>query len=430
MGRFRFNSTPTLAMALLLGINLFNYIDRYVLAAVEPRIRAEFFGQTATGTLAKTGTLAMVFLISYMLAAPIFGWLADRMSRWLLIGLGVIVWSLASGGSGWAPTFRILLMTRMFVGIGEAGYGPAAPTLIADLFPIEKRGRAMAWFYMAIPVGSALGYALGGIVAQYWQWRVAFYAVVPPGLALGVLALMMRDVPRGQSEGSNRPARAARWRDYKALLTTPSYVLDTLGMVALTFAIGGISYFMPGYLEDRYGRVPGALAKVNTLFGATMVVAGIAATLLGGMAGDALRKRWSGSYFLVSGAGILISCPLILVMLWTPFPYAWGVIFLAIFFLFFNTGPSNTILANVTRPSVRATGFALNIFIIHALGDAISPPLLGKIVGPVKIGEQLVYRWNTAFYAVVAVMVLGGIFWLWGARHLQRDMQRAEQGDS
>src|SRR4029077_9497626 len=180
-----------LSLALLLALNLLNYIDRYVLAAVEPDIRQAFFpAAIATGgpareqlmaSMAKTGALATAFLVSYILAAPIFGILADRMSRWVLVGIAVAVWSLASGASGLAQTFSLLVLTRCFVGIGEAGYGPAAPTIIADLYPVERRGTMLAWFYMAIPVGSALGYALGGSVAAHWGWRAPFFLVVPPG---------------------------------------------------------------------------------------------------------------------------------------------------------------------------------------------------------------------------------------------------------
>src|SRR4051812_10302865 len=157
-----------LALSLLLAINLFNYIDRYVLAACEPEIGKAFFGDAAheASSLEKTGLLATVFLISYMGTAPGFGWLAVRMSRWVLVGASVLLWSLASGGAGLAGTFSLLLITRAFVGVGEAGYGPAAPTIISDLYPIERRGRVLAWFYLAIPVGSALGYALGGWIAS------------------------------------------------------------------------------------------------------------------------------------------------------------------------------------------------------------------------------------------------------------------------
>ena len=408
------------AVALLLLINLFNYIDRYVLAAVESQVEHDFFPVKNADTMAKMGSLATAFLVSYMVAAPIFGWLADRMSRWLLVAVGVILWSLASGGTGLASTFSVLLFTRMLVGVGEAGYGPAAPTIISDLDPVSRRGAVLSGFYMAMPVGSALGYALGGFIAQRWGWRMAFYAVVPPGILLGVWALLMRAPPRGHAERTAAaPARQAGWRDYGILLKTPSYVLDSLGMTAMTFAIGGISFWMPRYLHQY--RNAGTLEQVNIVFGGITVIAGIAGTLLGGLAGDAMRKRFPGSYFLVSAAGIWIACPLVLLMLWTPFPLAWGFVFLAIFFLFFNTGPSNAILANVTPPAIRASAFAVNILVIHALGDAISPPLLGKIVGPI----DGVYRWNAAFMVVAAVMAVAGVFWLWGAAYLQRDTDLA-----
>jgi MFS family permease len=399
------------ALVLLLLINLFNYMDRYVLAAVESEICKDLLGSDSAENLAKMGSLATAFIVSYMVASPIFGWLADRMSRWLLVGIGVTLWSLASGASGLAGTFAILLITRLFVGIGEAGYGPAAPTIISDMYPISRRGSVLAWFYLAIPVGSALGYGLGGMMNWIAGWRWAFYAVVLPGLILGVLSFLMKDPPRGHSDAAHTK-RKASFRDYLSLLKTKSYVLNSLGMTAMTFAIGGISYWMPRYISSVRGA--GSLTTVNLIFGGITVVAGISATLLGGKAGDALRNRgMGGAYFIVSAAGILAACPCILLMLWLPFPWAWIAVFAAEFCLFFNTGPSNTILANVTHPSVRATGFALNIFIIHALGDAISPPLLGAIAGWTS--------WTVAFCVVVAATALGGVFWVWGARYLESD---------
>jgi MFS family permease len=324
----------------------------------------------------------------------------------------------------------MLLVTRLFVGVGEAGYGPAAPTLIADLFPVEKRGQVMAWFYMAIPVGSALGYAWGGFFessarklgadpAHAWRWP--FYAVVIPGLALGVVALTMKDPPRGATDcGPSGVCKKAGWRDYVGLMKIPSYLLDCAGMTAMTFAIGGISYWMPRYISEV--RSAGTLEHVNLVFGGLTFVAGVTATLLGGIAGDKLRARYGGAYFLVSAIGILIACPAILAMLWLPFPAAWVAIFLAEFFLFFNTGPSNTILANVTHPSVRATAFALNIFLIHALGDAVSPPALGWVAQHVS--------WNMAFGLVVAMMFVAAGMWMIGIQYLQRDTERITRGDN
>src|SRR5688572_22111698 len=176
------------ALALLLLINLFNYIDRYVLAAVVPEIQKTLLPGDPRADQ-KAGWLATAFLLTYMLASPVFGFLADRFSRWLLVGVGAILWTLASGASGLAGSFTALLITRLFVGIGEAAYGPVAPTIIADLYPVSSRGKMLSWFYLAMPVGSALGYGLGGAVAATSHWRVAFYLVVPPGLLLGLWAL-------------------------------------------------------------------------------------------------------------------------------------------------------------------------------------------------------------------------------------------------
>ncbi len=329
------------ALALLLFINLFNYIDRQVLAAVVPSIEHSFFGAGSGAgksaaldaiqswcrvhlgfkpELALIGVLSMAFMVLYMIGAPVFGRLAERHSRWALVGVGVVLWSLASGASGLAATFFGLLLTRCLVGVGEAAYGPVAPTILSDFYPVEKRGQVLAWFYMAIPVGSALGYVLGGAVAassigelggrllgiHAESWRWAFFLVVPPGLVLGLWAFFQKDPPRGHADGTaGEPRPHIRWRDYGVLLRTPSWLLCTLGMTAMTFAIGGIAFWMPYYLA----RKPGAPASATIIFGGITCVAGLVATLLGGMAGDRLRARFPGSYFLVSGMAMLAGLP-------------------------------------------------------------------------------------------------------------------------
>jgi len=438
--------SPHRALALLLAINLFNYLDRYILAAVEPLIADHFFAASDETAMAKTGALATAFLVSYMLLAPLFGWLADRFSRWMLIGFGVAVWSLASGWSGLAGTFTALVITRVFVGAGEAAYGPAAPTIISDLYPIEKRGRMLSFFYLAIPVGSALGYAFGGGIAgaiakpeagwEWWLhnlavgighpdgWRMPFYLVTIPGLVLAALCLRMRD-PRGVRAPLAKAKAPVRLGDVLALFRIKSYVLNTAAMTAMTFAIGGISFWLPRYLyKDRaadFGGTP-SLGSINLTFGAITVAAGLLATLLGGWVGDRVRRRYPSAYFLVSGFGIFFSFPCIIAILRTPFPLAWIFVFLAVFFLFFNTGPANAALANVTPPAARATAFALNILIIHALGDAISPPLIGWIAGQTSLA--------TAFLLVSITTVLASAFWLIGARYLGRDTAAIEVGEN
>ncbi len=470
------------ALALLLAINLFNYIDRYVLAAILPKI-----GETFNVGKRDQGLSASMFLVTYTVIAPLFGWLGDRWSRWKLIAIGVILWSLASGGTGLATSFGLLLLTRALIGVGEGAYGPVAPSLISDLFPVERRGGVMAWFYMAIPVGSALGYVLGGHMAENYGWRWAFYVVVPPGILLGILSLLMRDPPRGAADSIE--SHVPKLRDVAVLLHIPSYVLNTLAMTCMTFAFGGIAVFMPTYLYEReatYVLAPAAYEKmrhpkdvgvppvpenligrlqplddrpyrtiepfrpalggllsvdemlawrgqiveaardearsakldaVTGPFGTILAVAGLGATLAGGYLGDWLRKKIRGAYFAVSGAGMLIGLPAFWLALTTPLPLGWVFVFVAVFFLFFNTGPSNTALANVAPPALRSSAFALNILIIHMFGDVISPPIVGWIDDRASLRLGLL--------SLAAPIALSGFFWLWGTRYLDRDTELA-----
>lgn len=404
-----------MALGLLLAINLFNYLDRQILSALEPQIRGTFFAADDVNAMTKTGALGMVFLVTYMLSAPLLGWLSDRFSRWLIVGTAVILWSLASGASGLAATFGILVLTRVLVGIGEGGYGPAAPTILSDLFPLEHRGRILAIFCAAIPVGSALGYVLGGVINAHLGWRWAFYLVTPPGLLLGALCFFQRD-PRGLGTTVQSKAKPKR-EDYLTVLRTRSYVFNCAATTAMTFALGGLAFWTPAYLQYR-GQPPTAVIN----FGIITVAAGLISTLLGGVVADRLRTRFAGSYFLVSGLGMLAAFPLFLGVLYTPFPLAWFFMFAAVFFVFLNTGPSNTALANVAMPAVRATAFALNIFIIHLLGDAAAFPLIGYIGGHTNM--------HVAFLVVSGMMLLAGVLWLAGMKYLPADTLAVERATS
>ena len=314
-----------LSLALLLLINLFNYIDRYVLAALEPEIARAFFQGPRQHRQHDGQDRVVVDGISVHLHDR----RADsRMARGSNVALGIDRGGrcdLESGDGGqrrWAPTFGLLLLMRCFVGIGEAAYGPAAPTIISDLYPVSRRGAVLSWFYMAIPVGSALGYVVGSTIGGTFGWRYAFLAVTPPGIILACLSLCMKDPrrhvarvvtpaePRAVSLDSATPTAVTSTHRYRALLKNRSFVLDTAGMTAMTFAIGGMSFWMPRYLcGDVSHGCRGLPDSAKALFGGITAGMGLLATLLGGIAGDRLRTRFAGSYFLVSGGRHVCGVP-------------------------------------------------------------------------------------------------------------------------
>jgi MFS family permease len=486
------------ALALLLAINLFNYIDRQVLSATLPKIRLDptMLRPDDPWAQTKLGALTTAFMAAYMLFSPLFGRLGDRWSRWGIVGGAVIVWSLATGGSGLAMGYAMLLATRCLVGIGEAAYGPVAPAMLSDLYPVERRGQILAWFYMAIPVGSALGFVIGAQVAEVAGWRWAFLVVVLPGILLGILCFFMQEPPRPstpQAPAQEPASSHSYWDVLRELGRIRSFVLCSAGMTVSTFVLGGVATVMQLYLFEREARftiTPEVLAKLAALrtadgteivppavrerlaqlpagqswqaaelrqllqekltpqeyllystwifdaatapgswtngliglyIGGLVVVGGLIATLAGGLAGDYLRNRGvKGAYFWVAGGGMIVGFPAFVALLYTPLPWGWVFFFIAVFFLFFNTGPANAILANVARSPIRATAFAINIFVIHAFGDAISPLIIGVIADLSSL--------QTAFLFVAFLIPVSGVLWLWGRHYLDADTQRAEAG--
>ena len=408
------------ALGLLLAVNLLNYIDRQVLFAVFPLIKIDLrLSDTALGFLGSA------FMFSYLLFAPLFGWLGDHWSRSRLASGGLVVWSLATALAGFAPGYRTLLAARATVGIGEASFGTVSPGLIADFFPKERRGQILAWFYVAIPVGSALGYLLGGVLGQRYGWHTAFLMVGVPGLLLAIPIALLRTPPRGGDAphpavdqllpgGEGKSVTAG----YVALFKNRSFVCNTLAMAAMTFAIGGLAQWIPSFLNRVHSL---DVAKGNTLFGATTVLAGILGTLAGGWLGDRWQKKSGKGYLLVSGWGFLIGTPFAAWAILAPgLTSCMAAIFIAEFFLFLNTGPLNTVIINVTDPAVRAMAFAVNIFFIHALGDAVSPSILGWL------SDQWGLR--SALLIAPLAMVLAGLLCFFCGRFVVQDMAQVETG--
>ena len=399
------------ALGLLLAVNLLNYIDRQVLFAVFPLIKIDL-------RLSDTelGFLGSAFMFSYMLFAPLFGWLGDRWSRTRLASGGLVIWSLATALAGIATGYKTLLAARATVGIGEASFGTVSPGLIADFFPKESRGRILAWFYVAIPVGSAFGYLLGGLLGQQFGWQAAFLIVGIPGLLLAIPIALLRTPPRGGDDAAVQDANNKTQGGYAALFKNRSFVYNTLAMAAMTFAIGGLAQWLPSFLHRAHNL---DVARGNTLFGATTVAAGILGTLAGGWLGDRWQNVNGKGYLLVSGWGFLIGTPFaVWAIMATGLTACMTAIFIAEFFLFLNTGPLNTVIINVSAPAIRAMAFAVNIFFIHALGDAVSPSILGWL------SDQWGLR--NALLVTPLAMGLAAVFCFVCSRYVVQDMARVE----
>ncbi len=402
---------------LLFAVNLFNYIDRQILFSVFPAVKADL---ELTDT--QLGLLASAFMWVYLSAAPIFGILADRRSRPRLMGVGVGIWSVATSLSGMVRSYGHLLLGRALVGVGEASYGSVAPAMLSDAFEPAHRGRALAIFSMAIPVGSALGYLLGGLFERALGWRPAFFIVGVPGMWLAWTVARLSDVARGgagQKAPSHGPAPAPRLADYLELLGTRSYLLNCLAMTAMTFAVGGLAAWVPTYLVRVRGM---GLAEANLVFGLLTLVSGLGGTMAGGWLGDRLLQRMPTAYFVVSGAGLALSAPCAAaVILLEDRTGVLAAIFLAEVFIFLNTGPLNAIIADVSRSGVRATAYAANIFVIHALGDAISPAIVGAVSDRLGL--------SAAFWIAPGALALAALFCLWGMRTYAADAARVRDSD-
>ncbi len=329
------------ALGVVTILNFLNYIDRFILAAVLPRVKSEL-----VLTDFQLGLLADVFLVTYFVTSPLFGALGDRLSRPRLMSAGVTVWSMATAAAGFTADFVQLLITRAWVGIGEAAYATISPALLSDYFPRSQRGRAFAVFYVAIPVGSAAGFLLGGTLERAFGWRAAFYAVGLPGIVLALLALRVPDPVRGATEEA-----------------------------AYTFALGGLAFFMPTYFE----RVRGLeLARADFIVGSVTVLAGLSGTFLGGYLGDWIAARVKYGQLWLSGLSSIaavIPAWLALTVASSPTYIVW--FFLAEFLLFLSTGPINVMIVSVVPADARARAMAVSIFTIHLFGDAISPPIIG-----------------------------------------------------
>ena len=398
------------SLVALTGLNLLDYLDRQILAAVLTPVKEELHLSDE-----QLGTIATAFMLGYFLTSPIFGYLGDRLGRKGLIAAGVFVWSLGTVLSGRATTFVSLLCFRSLVGFGEASFGTISPAWIADLFPARQRNNALSVFYLAIPVGSALGYILGAVLAARYGWRFAFLWAGAPGLFLALGLLFLREPKRGASDRDavHAPGPALGGvRVYLRLLELPAYLLVLAGYVAQTFAMGGFAFWAPTFLHRIHGM---DLESAGTFFGGALVLTGLSATLLGGYCATVWQRRTGTGYAWVLALSALAAVPVAFAaFMLSDLTAAKAALAAAMFLLFLTTGPVNTLIIETVPVTMRASAMAASIFAIHLFGDLWSAKFVGGLSD--RLGDLR----QAVLWVLPGALIVSALFWLMLVAHTRR----------
>jgi MFS family permease len=386
------------ALAILSGLNMLNYLDRYVMSAVVTPMKQDL-GLTDGGA----GWAASAFMLGYFVSAPLFGYLGDRFPRKYLMLAGVVIWSLATACTGLAHGFYELFAIRIFVGFGEACFVTICPSWISDCFAATRRNTALSLFYVAIPFGSAIGFTLGGHFAEHGEWRNAFIYAGLPGVLLALSLLFLREPARGEADGvTGEAAPQASAAEIVGLFSNLRYSLLVWGYAAQTFAIGGFGYWGPTFLVRAHAMSLGASGEI---FGAMLAGSGLVATLLGGMLANICRKQTPAGYVWVMALSLVFATPVCFFALMigdrTLSLIGLGV---SMFFIFLPTGPIVSEIFEIVPVHLRASSMALCIFVTHLFGDFGSPAIVGDISN--YVGDL-----QKAVLILPAMLLIGAVLW-------------------
>jgi MFS family permease len=392
--------SPPWLLSVLTGLNLLNYLDRYVLSAVRTPLATDLglgYGDS--------GRIATAFMIGYFVTSPFFGYLGDRFSRKWLIAFGIFVWSLGTVLTGFAQGFLVLLSFRVLVGLGEASYATISPSLISDSYGPLKRNNALTIFYVALPVGAALGYLVGGEVSANWGWRYAFIWAGVPGLVLALVLLPFEDPRRGQADLANgQSVPKPTGGDYLKLLANPDYQLVIWGYVAYTFALGAFAFWGPTFLEKIHHL---STAAADRFFSGVLFVSGLVGTLAGGFAATAWQRRYRAGYACMLASSVLLAVPTSFGAFLCSGAGATRLFLAAsIFLLFLSAGPVNTLILETVPLNLRASAMAFSIFMIHMFGDMWSPEIVGRLAD--HWGKDL----RKGVMILPGMLLVGGLLWL------------------
>lgn len=404
--------SPAVLLAALTGLNLVNYVDRYMLGAVLPFITKDFNLSGLQG-----GLLGMVYVAIFMVVAPVAGWLADHRPRLHLAGIGVVIWTVATVSSGLAPAFMFLLLARAASGVGEATYTVVTPSLLSDTYPAERRGTALAIFYAALPVGAALAYVIGGVVGKAHGWRVTYLLIFLPAILLCLAIFALREPERGLQEGGVVNDELSLGDSMKALFLRKSYIYNTAAQTIFTFTLSGMQLWVPTFLTQER-QIP--IDRANVFFGVILLVAGIGGTVIGGRLGDRLAKRFVSAHFTFSAFCTIVAVPLIITALRSHSQWVlWPCTFLGLFLLFAITGPLQGSMMNVLPANLRGRAVAIYTVSIHLFGDVLSQPLLGLAKDAMGLERPMVMA--------IGLLAVSGTILLAGRGALVRDLTVARE---
>jgi MFS transporter, Spinster family, sphingosine-1-phosphate transporter len=377
-------SLSTRALLILASLNLLDYLDRYLVASLGSLVKAELHLNDKA-----FGFLGTAFFLVYFLTSPLFGYLGDRWGRLRLMAGGAVLWSLATSLTFWVPSYPFLVGARGLVGVGEASFGTLAPAYLADILPLNRRAGVLGLFYLALPLGTALAYLAGGLIGSHWGWRPAFLLAGLPGLLMAGLIYRLSEVQPESRERVEPPVSQTPLAAYWQLFKVPTMRRVNLGYGMVTFALGGLAFWMPHYLEVAKGL---SLSQANLILFGSVTLAGGLGTLTGGFLGDRLLTYTLGAPLWVSGLGIVLALPLAGLAIFAAAPVLYiPALAGAIFLLFLNPGVLTAVVVSVAGPWRRAQAVALNIVVIHLVGDVPSPFLIGWVsdMGSLQWGVSL-----------------------------------------
>jgi MFS family permease len=405
----------------MVGINLLNYMDRWIASSAGPLIQKEL---QISDTL--YGLLGTAFLLVYAFAALPFGYWADRGVRRVIIGVGVAIWSIATLFTGFARNYAQLFLSRAAVGIGEASYYPAGTSLLADYFPKEQRARAMSIWGAGSTVGIAIGFAGGAYIADHFGWRTAFFFAAIPGLLCALLAFGLREPLRGMAE-SRGPALAktaeASFRKFLDLMRIPTLRATIISQTLLYFVLASNAFWLPFVLNRRFHL---SVTSAGVLAGGVIVVGGLIGTLAGGWLADRRALKTPKAHLEVGIVGFVLGAILITIALLAPLNLGPVPVFIPVFLLtvvclYLYSGPFTALSQNVVSPALRASAVTMLLFVSHVFGDSHSTFDVGFLSD--KLGGNLQ---AALLITSPTLIILAAIVAATGLRTVKRDVEKME----